>query len=63
MVLKVKIYFNIPIKLREETELSIRKYINVQCDNIIELHDIIALARYFDIALKNLIEIVPYPGK
>ncbi|WP_338155578.1 hypothetical protein [Bartonella krasnovii] len=41
-----------PIKLREETELSIRKYINVQCDNIIELHDIIALARYFDIALK-----------
>ncbi|WP_404978354.1 hypothetical protein [Bartonella sp. MM73XJBT.G] len=44
--------FNIPIKLREEIELSIRKHINVQCDNIIELHDIIALACHFDILPK-----------
>ncbi|WP_375625167.1 hypothetical protein [Bartonella sp. MU37NMGALS] len=46
------IFFNIPVKLREEIELSIRKHINVQCDNIIELHDIIALARHFDILPK-----------
>ncbi|WP_175868607.1 hypothetical protein [Bartonella gabonensis] len=43
------IFFNLPVKLREEIELSIRKHINVQCDNIIELHDIIALARHFGI--------------
>ncbi|WP_375657467.1 MULTISPECIES: hypothetical protein [unclassified Bartonella] len=46
------IFFDIPVKLREEIELSIRKHINVQCDNIIELHDIIALARHFDILPK-----------
>ncbi|WP_375677103.1 MULTISPECIES: hypothetical protein [unclassified Bartonella] len=46
------IFFNIPVKLREEIELSIRKHINVQCDNIIELHDIIALTRHFDILPK-----------
>ncbi|WP_156809210.1 hypothetical protein [Bartonella queenslandensis] len=44
--------FNIPVKLRKEIELSIRKHINIQCDNIIELHDIIVLARHFDLLPK-----------